>query len=52
MAAKVARGLGKGLDSLIPSGAAPVTNKADNKNKPEANPTYYIHYQQSSKQPA
>ena len=38
MAAKVARGLGKGLDSLIPSGAAPVTNKADNKNKPEAKP--------------
>lgn len=35
MAAKVARGLGKGLDSLIPS-STPVTNKADS--KPEAKP--------------
>ena len=38
MAAKVARGLGKGLDSLIPSGAAPVTNKADSKSKSEVKP--------------
>ena len=35
MAAKVARGLGKGLDSLIPS-SAPITNKSDS--KPEAKP--------------
>ena len=41
MAAKVARGLGKGLDSLIPSSAA-VTNKADVKpgDKPEAPDTF------------
>ena len=38
MAAKVQRGLGKGLDSLIPSSAAPVTNKTDNKSKSEVKP--------------